>query len=215
MRNGVDLKNKQFGRLLVLEYLNKEDREYPAKTWKCLCACGNEVHATTSHLKNGNVKSCGCLKEDTFVNNKLSSSLTYSSWHAMILRCTGYDLNYTNKDRRVCERWLEPDGRGFLNFLSDMGERPEGTTLERVNNSLSYFPENCVWDTAGNQAFNRDLFKNSTTGRTGIHERNGKWRAYINVSGKRVNLGTYIDFDLALEARQKAELEYYGFIKEF
>lgn len=216
MAKKVNLQGARFERLTVLSFIPPPDRSYFLNTWLCSCDCGSIIEASTSHLKNGNVKSCGCLKNETFVNNKLSSGLTYSSWHAMIVRCAGSDENYVEKGRKVCERWLEPNSKGFLNFLEDMGERPQGLTLERKDNSLDYFPENCKWDTVGNQCYNRDIFKNSTSGRTGIHQRkdNGSWKCYINVGGKRINLGTFDNFEDALKARETAELEYYGFIKE-
>jgi len=216
MAKKVKLEGMVYGRLTVLNYLKKEDRIYLNKTWNCQCECGNLLHVSTGHLKGGNVASCGCLKIDTYVCEHMSGNYTYSSWSAMITRCEGSDQNYTDKGRKVCERWLEPQGRGFLNFLEDMGERPNGLTLERINNSLDYFPENCKWETVGNQCYNRDIFKNSTSGRTGIHQRkdSGSWKCYINVKGKRISLGTYENFEDAVRAREAAELEYYGFIKE-
>lgn len=75
------------------------------------------------------------------------------SWTSMLLRCfapgeTAY-LNYGGRGITVCERWFS-----FANFLSDMGERPEGLTLERVDNDGHYEPTNCAWATPGEQARN-------------------------------------------------------------
>jgi hypothetical protein len=55
----------------------------------------------------------------------------------------------------MCDRWLEPDGRGFLNFLEDMGPRPKGTSLDRIDGSGDYTPENCRWATEQEQKANR------------------------------------------------------------
>lgn len=132
-----------------------------------------------------------------------------------------YDVRVTiktiqKKGRKICERWLEPNGQGFLNFLEDMGERPEGTTLERSNNTLDYTPDNCIWDIKSNQAYNRDLFKNSTSGKTGVSYDKSKnsWTAYINKNKERFYLGNFSTFEEAVAARQFAEIELYSKPKE-
>lgn len=81
-------------------------------------------------------------------------SPTYHSWQAMCSR-TRYPKRdtknkYVNRGISVCERWSS-----FENFLEDMGERPDGTTLERLNNEVGYYPDNCIWATPTEQARNR------------------------------------------------------------
>lgn len=216
MGKKIDIVGQVFGRLTVQRFLEMIERDSNNAPWLCLCECGNLVKASSSNLKNGNILSCGCLKDQTITCKGLSQEKTYSSWSSMIKRCNGLDEMYVEKGRKVCDRWLEIGGQGFLNFLTDMGERPEGTTLERMDNSLDYFPENCKWEIKGKQCYNRDLFKNSTSGKTGVHQRkdSDKWRAFINFEGKRINLRTFTTFDEAVRVREQAELEYYGFIKE-
>jgi hypothetical protein len=76
-------------------------------------------------------------------------SPTYSSWQSMKRRCKP-DQKYGQKGVTVCERWMS-----FENFLADMGERPEGTTLDRIDGSKGYSPENCRWATQEQQTANR------------------------------------------------------------
>lgn len=82
------------------------------------------------------------------------ASLTYASWQAMMHRCFSsrnkrYE-KYGGAGVTVCERWRDPE-KGFLNFLADMGARPEGTTLGRFGDSGNYEPENCAWQTRAEQ----------------------------------------------------------------
>lgn len=85
---------------------------------------------------------------------KGAPTLTYRSWQSMISRCT-YDTNaswehYGGRGITVCERW-----RAFTNFLADMGERPEGKTLDRIDPDGNYEPSNCRWATPTEQRANR------------------------------------------------------------
>lgn len=81
-------------------------------------------------------------------------SPTYHSWQAMLGRCRYLERESTPKyiDRgiTVCDRWLD-----FKNFLLDMGERPEGTSIDRIDNDKGYEPGNCKWSTSIEQARNR------------------------------------------------------------
>jgi hypothetical protein len=83
----------------------------------------------------------------------------------MKYRCTNPNaINYHNYGGRgitVCERWNE-----FKNFLADMGERPEGTSIDRIDNDLGYFKENCRWATRHEQRINQrklaDILRSKT-----------------------------------------------------
>jgi hypothetical protein len=87
------------------------------------------------------------------------NSKTYKSYYAMLQRCQNpehenYDLY---KDRVVCDRWTECNG--FENFLEDMGERPEGTTLDRIDNTKGYSRDNCRWSDPKTQMQNASISK--------------------------------------------------------
>lgn len=189
----------------------------------CQCSCGNIKETFSSRLKDGRNKSCGCLNSEREVYGGLSMSPEYTSYHSMMLR-TGNEHSSKLDGRydayigmEVEPRWLQkPTHVGFLAFYEDMGPRPEGATLNRKDNNIGYLASNCEWATLGEQAYNRTLFKNNTSGKTGVYYRkdSGKWRPKISVDGKIINLGTYDTFEEALAVREAAELKYYGRTKE-
>ena len=80
-------------------------------------------------------------------------SPTYTSWCAMITRCTNTKQrqykDYGGRGIVVCPKWKE-----FTGFLEDMGEKPEGMTLDRIDNSEGYYADNCRWATTKEQAQN-------------------------------------------------------------
>lgn len=152
-----ELKYKRFGRLLVLM---KADSNRNGIRWLCRCDCGVTKVIPAKNMVSGRTLSCGCLqKEAARKNTKHGHNIngrhtrTYSSWHDMRRRCRDKNhkshANYYDKGITVCERWKE-----FINFLSDMGERPEGKTLDRIDSNGNYEKDNCKWSTHKEQANN-------------------------------------------------------------
>ncbi len=121
--------------------------------WLCRCDCGTEKAISGRDLRSRNYQSCGCLR----VRHGLvrDSRRTYESYKGMIRRCYDPDHvhyeNYGGRGIGVCDRWRN-DPKAFF---TDMGERPEGLTLDRIDNDGHYEPSNCRWATWTVQAANK------------------------------------------------------------
>jgi hypothetical protein len=126
------------------------------------CECGTERFVNALSVVRGLSKSCGCQRVDSARQQRQKhgrsqdgSGSAYLTWSNMIRRCskpyaTGYE-HYGGRGIRVCERW-----KSFENFLADMGERPDGMTLDRYpDTNGNYEPGNCRWSTKTEQAYNK------------------------------------------------------------
>lgn len=149
--NLKDLTNCAFGKVTVLgRDLESQSRHV---YWRCRCICGIEKSIRGGHLNAGKVKSCGCSKN---IVHGMHKSREYKSWEMMIQRC--YNENYESykwygaRGISVCDRWRGKGG--FQNFFADMGLRPMGLSIERVDNEKGYEPGNCTWATQTEQMLN-------------------------------------------------------------
>lgn len=125
------------------------------------CECGTEFDINYNDFKVSKIKSCGCLLYKSLGNTFYSQSntpggkRTYGSYSSMRGRCLNPNHHnypyYGGRGIKICDRWLE----GYKNFKEDMGERPEGTTLDRIDANGNYEPGNCRWATNYVQSINQ------------------------------------------------------------
>lgn len=135
----------------------------------------------------------------------LRVSPTYNTWKGMKARClnpnaTSYE-SYGGIGITVSDRWLV-----FTNFLEDMGIRPTGTTLDRINSYGNYESGNCKWSTPAQQQRNRRTIKSTKSGYQGVYPGwgAGQWRAQIHIENVQYDLGTFSDLDTAVMMRLSA-----------
>lgn len=157
------LEGRRFGRWFVVAYAGRSNRG--DQRWRCRCDCGHERDVKRAAMLRGDSLSCGCLQVE-LARTKLQKRMTthgatigdrwtptYKSWHRMRERCERKGHNryarYGGRGISVCARWAT-----FENFLADMGERPDGHSIDRIKTDGNYEPSNCRWATRKQQARN-------------------------------------------------------------
>jgi len=151
-----DITNRTFGRLTAIEPTG--EKRWRVTLWRCKCECGNETVVAVNTLRSGYTRSCGCLAAETARNKSkkhgMFGSRTYATWSSMVQRCTnpnGTTYNkYGGRGIKIAPEWLQ-----FANFLADMGERPEGASLDRIDPTGDYTKNNCRWADKYTQARNK------------------------------------------------------------
>jgi hypothetical protein len=154
MKKFKDMTGQVFHNLKVISFCEIKNTN---AVWLCECLiCGNKTPVTRPNLRSGNTKDCGCMKSEKLSESKtihgMSRTPTWNSWNKMNNR-----IRLGEKHSKIYgmidieNRWVE----SFENFLADMGERPKGKTLDRIDNTKGYFKDNCRWATQSEQNRNR------------------------------------------------------------
>ncbi len=159
--------------------------------------CLIEFTQRYASIKNGAVKSCGCYNKsgEAYITHGLTGSRIMKIWTLMKQRC--YNLNNTNYDLygakgiRVCDDWLN-NVEQFNNWAINSGYS-ESLTLDRVDGTKGYCPENCRWTTQFVQTRNRGKNRNNTSGYKGVYfeSRSKKYIASITVNYKKIYIGNF------------------------
>ena len=170
-----NLTGERFERLTALDVVHENNR----RKWLCLCDCGNYTNVETAKLKNGETKSCGCLRAETTKRLKskhnMKNTKIYRTWRNMKTRCFNpndeFFEDYGGRGITVCDEWSD-DFRTFAKWAFDNGY-DESLTIERIDNNGDYEPSNCKWATLLEQ---------------GRNKRNNNW---LSIDGKEKTLSEW------------------------
>ena len=152
----IDLTGQKFGRLTVLSEAGID--KHGKVKWLCRCECGTQKAIDGTNLRRGVIVSCGCLSRELLDkrNHKhgMYGAPIHNAWKVMRRRCREINFisykDYGGRGITVCERWDK-----FENFYADMGDRPEGLSIERIDNNGNYELANCKWATQKEQCRNK------------------------------------------------------------
>lgn len=161
--------------------------------------CGNEFKANTYDINRGYIKSCGCYHKrrvkESNITHGLGTTRLYNIWLKLKDRIYNpKNKNYNDYGGRgitICEEWL--DVQNFYNWAISNGYS-EGLSIDRIENDGNYEPSNCRWTTKTIQSRNQRIRKDNTSGYKGVsyHKRDEKYRAYIYIKSKRIDLGSFL-----------------------
>jgi hypothetical protein len=195
-----DLTGKRFGSVVVVKFLRGGKSSY----WECLCDCGNTLEKRLDGLQIMQSDKCKCRTAIPRIGGKKVSS--YRIWSSMKERCQNQNHkcyeDYGGRGINVCDRWMK-----FENFLADMGDKPEGLSLDRVDNNKGYSKENCRWTTMAVQGSNKR--NNIMLTHNGVTKTMAEWcrNAKISRGGlqKRLDIGWPFEKAISTPVRVRKE----------
>ena len=223
-----DLTKQKFGRLTVIEqaddYINPKGRH--CAKWLCQCECGNVIEVVGTHLKNGNTKSCGCIRKEQCIkrNSKSNTYEIYSDYVKMYtIKGEPFFIDLDDFDKVKIITWHR-NNEGYIygklkrkniSLHRYVMNCPDNMTVDHIHGALTRNDcrkNNLRIATRSQNGMNKGLRIINTSGITGVswHNLSQKWRARIMVNGKEIYLGLFTNFNDAVEARKKAEEKYFG-----
>lgn len=206
-----------FGKLTVIEEkINYNKNGNSFRECICKCQCGNVKIAPLTRLRSHGVRSCGCIGTSITHGFARKSSVkfkkTYVIWVSMRQRCFNKNSpdyeNYGGRGISVCDSWLK-----FENFVMDMGVKPDGLSIDRIDNNKGYCKENCRWTTTTVQSMNRRPENKTSSKYKGVYYRKEgikHWRCQIGYNGKKISLGSFSTEEEAAKRYNEECLKIYG-----
>ena len=182
---------------------------------RVMCECGSEFDMKLQEFKSGKVKSCGCLLKNSHghtyysKDNTEEGRKTYGSYSSMKSRCLNPNNdnypNYGGRGIKICDRWLE-EHNGYKNFLEDMGYRPKGMTLDRIEVDGNYEPGNCRWSDNKTQVINQRRFS---------HIKQYTDEEWLDIQKDYIeNKLSYVDISEKYSVSSNTSMKYFGGIKK-
>lgn len=172
----LSLAGQTFGRWTVISKSHKGARG--EIFWLCRCECGSEKPVTAGNLRSGTSTSCGCYHREVVTAHGMTKTRTWKSWDSMLQRCENPKApdypRYGGRGIKVAPEWHD-----FERFLTDVGERPAATSLERDDVHGDYRPGNCRWATASEQQRNKTNAIRATM--NGITKSVHDWAAELSI----------------------------------
>lgn len=198
-RNCKDFTTQTYGRLTTIGppfmiHDGRQNRRYQ----KCECSCGKIKQYRVSSLQTGDTQSCGCLMREVTSRcnskHRLCGTTEYKAWASMLGRCLCRTHkafhHYGGRGITICDRWKD-----FSNFLADMGPKPTlKHSLDRIDNSGNYCPENCRWATWSEQANNKRSCRMVTI--DGVTDTLKNWCRYYDIRYNSVQARLRLGWDI-------------------
>ena len=197
----IDLTGNKYGKLTVIsrsdDYVSPSGKK--TTCWKCLCECGNTVNVRASRLKNGITRSCGCLREEylkdggaVFVHGDSIKDSKYNKLFKVYANMKQRVYHPANEEDKqiygnltICNEWMSENGyQNFKRWSLENGYK-DGLSIDRIDGTKGYSPDNCRWTTVKVQSNNR---KNMVFLKVGDKEMNfTDWAKMLGVSPTTVS----------------------------
>lgn len=193
-----DLSGKRFGRLVVQK--RDENAKCGMTRWKCLCDCGNECSVLARNLVSGHTVSCGCyrneVREQLQKKHGYKGTRIYGVWEKIKSRCCNPDnpsySRYGGRGITICDEWRD-NPEAFIEWAYangyDENAKYGECTVDRIDNSKGYSPDNCRFANEQTQANNRRTNKRITY--NGETHTVAEWARILGINQSTLNGGLW------------------------